>query len=108
MKPSEPTVDDVLALMPIVAWRGWHLTAIGAIRDPRGVSPLFALAEEIWGTGYWRLSWSESLGVGRPVTEIIILAAHNDAFCAPAKQHAVNRVRLKLLDILQPRADYGD
>lgn len=52
----EPTVDDVLALLPIVAHRKWHVDHIGTIVDELGHAPLVALLEEVFeeqGTVYF-------------------------------------------------------
>lgn len=46
MTREKITVDDVLALMPIVADRRWGIAFNGPIRDHEGYCPLCALASE--------------------------------------------------------------
>lgn len=43
----KPTKQDILDLLPIVAYRGWKLNFAGAIRDKKGYCPVCALVDEI-------------------------------------------------------------
>ena len=77
--PYVATVDDVIALLPIIARRGWVVTIYGMIRARavRGVTanparypfhdcPLCGLAAELDPASPWTLTWTgaaERLGI---------------------------------------------